>query len=48
MSASYDMEAAEPIAGRLLERVELTHVNAGSAQVRPLSDAGLRPTGRVA
>ena len=48
MSASYDMEAAEPIAGRLLERVELTHVNAGSAEVRPLSDAGLRPTGRVA
>lgn len=48
MSASYDMEAAEPIAGRLLERVGLTHMNADSAEVRPLSDAGMRPTGLVA
>lgn len=48
MSASYDMEAAEPIAGRLLERVGLTHVNADSAELQSLSDAGLRSTGRVA
>jgi hypothetical protein len=48
MSASYDVEAAEPIAGRLHERVGLTHLSAGSAEVRPLSDAGPRPTGLVA
>lgn len=48
MSASYDLEAAEPIAGRLLERVELTRVNAGSAEARPLSDTGLRATRMVA
>ena len=48
MSASYDMEAAQPIAGRLLEKVQLTHVNAGSTEVRPLPDAGLRPTRWVA
>jgi hypothetical protein len=48
MPASYDMEAAEPIAGRLLERVELTHVNAHSTHLQPLSDAALRSTRRVA
>jgi len=48
MPASYDMEAAEPIAGRLPERVELTQVNAASAGLQLLSDAGLRSTGRVA
>ena len=43
------MEAAEPNVGQLHKRVELTRVDPFvSAEVRPLSDTGLRPTGGVA
>jgi hypothetical protein len=42
------MEAAEPNVGQLLERVELMQVNPDSAEVQPLSDAGLRPSSWVA
>jgi hypothetical protein len=43
------MEAAEPIVGQLHKRVELPRVGSFvSAEVRPLTDAGLRSTGGVA
>jgi len=48
MSARYDMEAAEPNVGQLLEGVELMQANPGSAEVRPLRDTGLRSTRWVA
>jgi len=49
MSARNDMEAAEPNVGQLHERVELPRVGPFvSAEVRTLSDAGLRSSGGVA
>jgi hypothetical protein len=49
MSARNDMEVADPNMGELRERVELMPVTAvNSAEVRPLSDPGLRSTGWVA
>ena len=49
MSARNDMEAAEPNVGQLHHCVELPRVDPFvSAEVRPLSYAGLRSTGEVA
>jgi hypothetical protein len=49
MSARNDMEAAKPNMGQLHERVELIRVTpVRSVVVRPLSDAGLCPSGWVA
>jgi hypothetical protein len=49
MSARNDMEATEPNVGQLHKGVELTRVDPFvSAEVRPLSYAGLRSTGGVA
>ncbi len=55
MSARYDMEAAEPNVGQLLERVELMQVSPSDTvevkslvEVQNLSDPGLGLTVRAA
>jgi hypothetical protein len=48
MSATYDMEAAEPNMGQLRERVQLMRENpVNLVEVRPLSGAGRLSTGGV-